>query len=400
MKYLFVTADRFPPFRVDVRVLFVEELAARGHEIHWVMQSDQPRQRAGVEPLGRGLAWVGACFAGSSRIAKAIRQIQIFFHDWRALPLLLRNRYDFVQVKDKFIAGTILLLAAKVTGTRFVYWLAYPFPESWLDDASSATARHPFVAWIRGHVAHMLLYRIILPRADLVFVQSARMRDDIAARGIPAERMVPVPMGVSVGLLSETAGPSAPSVVSPSVLYLGSTLRIRHLEMIVRAFRSVVAAMPAATLYLVGGENEADIDFLRNEAREFGIAERVVITGPLPREQALAYVRAADICLSPIYPTPILDVASPTKLVEYMALGKPVVASEHPEQSLVIDASGGGLLEPWDETRFADAILRLLQQPDIAADMGRKGRAYVAQNRSYPVIAAAVERAYRGMLSG
>ena len=51
--------------------------------------------------------------------------------------------YDFVQVKDKFIAGAILLLAAKLTRTRFVYWLAYPFPEAWLDEARSHVARHP-----------------------------------------------------------------------------------------------------------------------------------------------------------------------------------------------------------------------------------------------------------------
>jgi glycosyltransferase involved in cell wall biosynthesis len=400
VKYLFVTADKFPPFRVDVRVLFVEELAARGHEIHWVMQSDHPRRRAGVEPLGSGLAWVGACVAGQSRIAKAIRQIQVFLHDWRALALLLRNRYDFIQVKDKFIAGAILLLAAKLTRTRFVYWLAYPFPESWLEDARSITARHPFVAWLRGHVARLLLYKLILPHADLVFVQSARMRDDISAKGIPAERMVPVPMGVSAGLLADRVGPCAPEVVGPSVLYLGSTLRVRRLEMIVRAFRDVVGVMPTATLYLIGGENEADIEFLRSEARRLDIVDRVVVTGPLPRDQAFAYVRAADVCLSPIYPTPVLDVASPTKLVEYMALGKPVIANEHPEQTLVLEASGGGLLEPWDEARFAEAMVKLLQQPEIAADMGRKGRAYVEQHRSYPVIADAVDQAYRRMLGG
>ncbi len=107
----------------------------------------------------------------------------------------------------------------------------------------------------------------------------------------------------------------------------------------------------------------------------------------MPREEAFAYVRAADVCLSPIFPSPILDVASPTKLVEYMALAKPVIANDHPEQTQVIDASGGGLHVPWDETQFAEAIITLLTNPALAAEMGRKGRAYVAQHRCYSVIA-------------
>ena len=398
MKFLFVTADKYPPFRVDVRVLFADEFSARGHEIHWVMASERPRKRAGVETLGNGRAWVGASAAGESRLAKAARQVQVFLHDWRALLLLLRGGYDFVQVKDKFTFGAIMLLAAKLTRTPFVYWLAFPFPEAWLDEARSPVARHPWVSWLRGHTARLMLYKVILPRADLVFVQSTGMRASIATKGVPAELMVPVPMGVSAQLLEGRDGPRASEVASPSVLYLGSMVRVRCLETIVQAFRSVVDVVPTATLFFVGGENQADIDFLRDEALRLGLAERIVFTGPLPRDQAFAYVRAADVCLSPIPPNPILDVASPTKLVEYMALAKPVVANEHPEQSQVVAASGGGVIVPWAAERFASAVIELLQDPGRAAEMGRKGRDYVERHRSYAVIAEHVEGAYRSRL--
>jgi glycosyltransferase involved in cell wall biosynthesis len=398
LKYLFVTADKFPPFRVDVRVLFVEELAARGHLIDWVMSSERPRERAGVESLGNGRAWVGAAADGQSRLAKALRQVQIFVHDWRAVWLMFTESYDFVQVKDKFIFAAILLLVAKLRRRPFVYWLAFPFPEAWLDEARSPVARHPWVSWLRGHVARVLLYKVILPRADLVFVQSEKMRDAIAAQGVPAERMVPVPMGVSERVLAEREGRRAPEVASPSVLYLGSMVRVRHLETIVEAFRGVVDAVPNATLYFVGGENEEDIEFLRGEVRARDLGDRVVFTGPLPRDEAFAYVRAADVCLSPIYPSAILDVASPTKLVEYMAFGKPVVANEHPEQARVVAASGGGIIVPWNADRFAAAVAHLLQSHEQAAAMGRRGRDYVERHRSYSAIADEVERAYRSHL--
>jgi glycosyltransferase involved in cell wall biosynthesis len=398
VKFLFVTADKYPPFRVDTRILFAEELSARGHEIHWVMASEQPRRRAGVETLGSGRAWVGASTGGQSRLAKAMRQAQIFLHDWRALVLLLQGRYDFVQVKDKFIFGAIMLLAAKLTRTPFVYWLAFPFPEAWLDEARSPVARHPWVSWLRGHIAHLILYKLILPRADLIFVQSIGMRASIATKGVSDELMVPVPMGISAQLLETRSAPRAQEVTSPSVLYLGSMVRVRRLETIVRAFRSVVDVVQNASLYFVGGENQADIDFLRDEARRLGLADRIVFTGQLSREQAFAYVRAADVCLSPIPPSPIFDVASPTKLVEYMALAKPVVANEHPEQTQVIAASGGGLIVPWAAERFASAVVELLQDPRRAMEMGRKGREYVERHRNYATIAEQVEGVYRSRL--
>jgi glycosyltransferase involved in cell wall biosynthesis len=211
--------------------------------------------------------------------------------------------------------------------------------------------------------------------------------------------MVPVPMGISAALLRNIDGPRATDVSAPAALYLGSLGRDRGLEMIVRAFRRVVEAVPAASLYFVGGDNSADIEFLRAEARRVGVAERVVFTGALPREQAFAYVAAADVCLSPILPG-LLDVASPTKLVEYLALGKAVIANDHPEQTQVIDASGGGLHVPWDEGAFAEAMISILRRPAAAAEMGRKGRAYVEQHRCYTVIAENVERAYLAMLGG
>ena len=124
----------------------------------------------------------------------------------------------------------------------------------------------------------------------------------------------------------------------------------------------------------MGGENQADIDFLRDEALRLGLAERIVFTGPLPRDQAFAYVRAADVCLSPIHPNPILDVASPTKLVEYMAVAKPVVANEHPEQVQVIAASGGGVIVPWAAERFASAVIELLQDPGARRRDGAQGQ--------------------------
>jgi glycosyltransferase involved in cell wall biosynthesis len=113
--------------------------------------------------------------------------------------------------------------------------------------------------------------------------------------------------------------------------------------------------------------------------------------GQLPQSRALEYVREADVCVSPFYPTPVLRSASPTKLIEYMAMGKAVVANDHPEQRRVIEASGAGYCVPYEEKAFAAAVVALLQDPEAAMAMGQRGRRYAVEHRAYTVIADRVE---------
>jgi glycosyltransferase involved in cell wall biosynthesis len=75
-----------------------------------------------------------------------------------------------------------------------------------------------------------------------------------------------------------------------------------------------------------------------------------------------------------------------------MAMGKAVVANDHPEQRLVIEQSGAGYCVAWDESEFARAIVALLSSPDQARKMGERGRRYVMEHRSYARIADLVER--------
>jgi glycosyltransferase involved in cell wall biosynthesis len=70
------------------------------------------------------------------------------------------------------------------------------------------------------------------------------------------------------------------------------------------------------------------------------------------------------------------------------------VANDHPEQKRVIEESGAGYCVPWEEQPFADAIVSLLNDPETARAMGRRGLQYVLEHRTYAAIAAAVERQF------
>ncbi len=396
LRILVVSSDTFPPTRVDVAVLFGVELAARGHEIDWILQSEAACPRAYVTHWRSGRAWVGATDLGRSLLSRTRKHALGIANDCRLFSRLRRGRYDAVEVKDKFLAGIFAIIASRLFRTPFIYWLSYPFPEHYLLLAKDGTARYPLLYRIRGGVFKILLYRLLLPAADHVFVQSEQMRTDIGREGIPANKMTVVPMGVSAELCT-TTGPNQGRAVLPagvpSILYLGTLNKLRRLDFLIRAFAIVRTSVPAARLYVVGrGDDPSDELFLEVEVSRLKLESSVVFVGQLPQVEALRFVREADVCVSPFHPTAILQSTSPTKLVEYMAMGKAVVANDHPEQKRVIEESGAGYCVPYEEQPFADAIVKLLEDPAGAKSMGERGRRYILEHRTYGIIAAAVEK--------
>jgi glycosyltransferase involved in cell wall biosynthesis len=147
---------------------------------------------------------------------------------------------------------------------------------------------------------------------------------------------------------------------------------------------------------MVGEGDTPDERFaLESLVRSMGLADSVTFTGFVPIEQAWDLAASASVCLSPFYPTKILASTSPTKLIEYMALGRPVVCNDHPEQSAIIRDSGAGICTLWGAEHFAEAIVSLLDYPEQAEAMAARGPGWVSAHRTYTVIARKVHARYR-----
>jgi glycosyltransferase involved in cell wall biosynthesis len=393
-KILFVSADRFPPFRVDVAVLFGKKIVERGHSIDWLLQSAETLRHGYQTQWSECKVFVGPCDNGNSFPSRVRKNINSLFHDLSMVRLVRNGAYDFVLVKDKFIPALLATIVSKLFGLPFVFWLSYPFPEDYLSQVKEKIARYPLLYYIKGHLLAFLLYRIVLPRSYHVFVQTEQMKKDVAEHGISMQKMTPVPMGVSTEEIPFFGYGSGHEQQRKSkiVLYLGTLIRVRKIDFVIRSFAAILRTEHDVVLYLVGGgDDPSDEQALKAEARRLGIEDYVHITGFLPQQQAWEHVKHADVCISPFYPTPILNSTSPTKLIEYMAMGKAVVANDHPEQSLVIAESKAGICVPYKEDAFAEAVVQLLKNPQLAREMGLRGRSYVVEHRNYDKLADLVE---------
>jgi len=383
-RLLYLIPDGFPTHRADVTVLFGQELPRRGISVDLVAQNSPNTTIDTTWSAGH----LSLAMRGPSQISN---QIQSFLHDLRCLWRAKPGQYAAIQARDKAFAGVFGLLRARLLRLPFFYWASFPICESYVAIARAQGLKLGVLRWlflsIKGHVGKYLLYRWLMPRCDHVFVQSDRMKEELVARGIRADRLTPVPMGVDLTrVMRQTAQrPNTSALAGKRVIgYLGTLERARRIDFLFEVVATLRREIPDICLLLVGDAEEADDRrFLVERAAEIGVTDCIVHTGWIPSDTAWAWMRETEIGLSLFPRGELLDSASPTKVVEYLALGIPVVGNDQPDQQHVLEESGAGISVPMDVAGFSAAVLRILRDPALAARMAAAGPPYVRSHRTY-----------------
>lgn len=405
IKMFYSTREKYPASRVDLQDLFSKRVCRQlDIKLDWHMQNMGELVEASqvVDTAGETV-FLGKNSMRQGVLKKAQNQWFAFLHDCKAWFYIRKSDYDIVQVRDKFWVALVALVAMKGRGGVFCYWMSFPYAEADLYRIQAEKDAYSFLYrvfyFVRGNLTHWLLYHVILPRADFVFVQSERMLTDVAKQGVACHKMMAVPMGIAWERLQDLPQAKALGLSKEAkvAVYMGTMVKVRQLDFILEAFVHVLAVENDAVLLMVGGEPK-DVQRLQDIAAKLGISDSVHFTGLLEMQEAWAYVLAADICLSPFRPSPVLDSTSPTKVVEYLALGKPVVVNNHPDQSQVIEESGAGVVTEYTPESFAQGMLSLFQQPEQWASMGMLGQQYVKNTRNYDVISKQVANVYQQLV--
>jgi glycosyltransferase involved in cell wall biosynthesis len=185
------------------------------------------------------------------------------------------------------------------------------------------------------------------------------------------------------------------------LVYLGTLDRVRQIEIIFQMLVIIKHQVPNILLIVVGDTEDAlHRDWLKQEVIRMDIVDNVIWTGWLPSQQAWSYVRSAEIGLSPFPRGYLLDSASPTKMLEYMAFGLPVIVNDNPDQAQVIKDSGAGICVKLEPIIFAESVIRLLSDKRLCHKMGDSGQQYVTLIRAYDFMASSLAIKYHELYSG
>jgi glycosyltransferase involved in cell wall biosynthesis len=133
-------------------------------------------------------------------------------------------------------------------------------------------------------------------------------------------------------------------------------------------------------------------------SHELGLQDVVEFTGRVPDATVHSYLSTADVCLAPDPKNPLNDVSTMNKIVEYMAMSRPVVSFDLRE-ARVSAGDAAVYATPNDEREFARLVAELLDDPARREEMGRVGRARVEDSLSWATSRTRLLEAYEEALS-
>jgi glycosyltransferase involved in cell wall biosynthesis len=209
--------------------------------------------------------------------------------------------------------------------------------------------------------------------ADFVLPVTDVLADHVRAVGVPDQRIVVVPNGINEAHFAAAPSPSEAksSLGWPDALVLGFTGFVRDWHGMDRVIRWMGSpAAPAAARLLIVGDGPVRAD-LEQLAADLQLGDRVRFTGVVHRDQVPGLVAAFDVALQPA----VVAYASPLKLIEYLALGKAIVAPDQPNIAELLNHDVNALLfEPGDAAGLERSLARLAHEPALRQRLGDGAR--------------------------
>jgi glycosyltransferase involved in cell wall biosynthesis len=203
--------------------------------------------------------------------------------------------------------------------------------------------------------------------SDAVICPSNVTRDYIASLGLNRNLVTVIPNGVSPSDFSSSPLPPREGRV-PVLLYIGTLADWQGLDVIVKALPKILEHGPVQ-LRIVGRGRSRQRKILSKHIRKLGVEGSVVVRPAVPHHEISALIVEADICVAPLglNDRNVTQGACPIKVLEYMAAGRPLVASNMPiVRELVREDVDALLFSPNDPEDLARQVLALLNDFELS----------------------------------
>lgn len=248
--------------------------------------------------------------------------------------------------------------------------------------------------WGKGPMRFERLFQKIedanLLGADLIVAVSDASRAELVERGYPEDRILVNPNGVDTAIyhpdidgksLRQRLGIGVDEVV---VGFVGTFGQWHGAEVLAKAFCNLLkdgnACREQVRLLLVG--DGLTMSAVKDIVKAAGAEDRVVFSGVIPQTEAPEYLAVCDVLASPHVPNPDGSrfFGSPTKLFEYMAMGRAIVASRLEQIGDILrDGQTAILVPPGDADALCDKLRDLVANPSLRGQLGCAARADAEQ---------------------
>ena len=307
-------------------------------------------------------------------------------------------RPDIIHAHSPALGGAAALRAARALGVPFVYEI-----RAFWEDAAVGN-----LTGTEGNLKYRLTRALetrVAKAADALFTICHGLRDDLATRGIPAERIRVMPNGVDLSLFGDPcprdealAGELGIARQAPVIGYIGSFYAYEGVDDLIAAMPLLRRSHPDARLLLVGaGPMDAA---WRAAAAALPEPDAVIFAGRVPHTEVERYYSLVDVLAYPRKAQRLTDLVTPLKPLEAMAQRRLVAASGvGGHRELIEDGVTGTLFAPDDPAACAAALAGLLDARQGWEAMKDRAVAHVRSRHDWAVNARDYVSVYHLLLA-
>ena len=315
----------------------------------------------------------------------------LFWEFLYATWIYLRQGFDVIQGCNPPDTIFLIALPFKLLGVKYIFDHHDANPELYISKFGKKELLYKVLLWLE---------RLTFRFSDIVMVTNGSYRDIAINRGGKTWDEVFI---VRNGPNLETFKPVPPNPALKGgkrylIGYVGHMGSQDGLDILVDVAQHIKnLGRQDIRFVCVGGGPE--LASLRKLARDKGLEDIINFTGRLPDREMLEVLSTADICVNPDRPCEINDISTMIKIMEYMALAKPIVQFESKEGRFSAQASSLYADKTNPVANFAHKILWLLERPEERKRMGEIGRDRIERELAWEYSVENLLAAYHATLT-
>lgn len=314
------------------------------------------------------------------------------------LQYVLWNRPAMLHTTTHWTNAVVVKAVAEAVGIPWVYEVRGQLADTWASARDEAAVDTDYYQLFQDREQEATL------AADGLVTLGEQMKQNLINFGANGDDIVLTPNAVG-GRYLQTPGDTKQARLAlgldPELEYVGtisSLVPYEGLETVVEAAAQLIPQRPKLRLLIVG--DGTALPHIIERARKLGISERLITPGRVERDQSHLYHQALDMFVVPRVSTQVTRMVTPMKSVEASASAKPVLASDLPALTELVQHEKTGLLvPPEDPDAWAQAIGSLLDDPARARRMGQAGRQWVLEERTWQANAEKYDQLYQDILA-
>ena len=244
---------------------------------------------------------------------------------------------------------------------------------------------------------------LFIKRADALIAVTPEIKEILIGKGIDKNKITIIPNGANIDLFRPIDDFIAINKLRYQLnidkndnvlIFVGNLAIWQGVEYLIKSAPLILKAIPNTKFVIVGeGETKKELMKLTEKERLF---DKFIFMGFVPHEKIPLYINMGDAC---VVTKKVLGYGySPLKLYEYMACGKPVIATNTEGFEILEQYNAGILVNPENPHELSNAIVKLLQNEQLRKQMGANGRKLVVSEYAWESTAKKTIEVFRNLL--